>query len=59
MQGFPCSGTLRDISSLYFHKEIFRDTLGLKDFVTRNWRITFRIDQTEGEFLDPDYEDYH
>ncbi len=27
--------------------------------VTRNWRITFRIDQTEGEVLDLDYEDYH
>ena len=27
--------------------------------VTRNWRITFRIDQTEGEIRDLDYEDYH
>jgi len=27
--------------------------------ITRNWRITFRIDQTEGEILDLDYEDYH
>jgi proteic killer suppression protein len=27
--------------------------------VTRNWRITFRIDQTEREILDLDYEDYH
>ena len=27
--------------------------------VTRNWRITFRIDPTEGEILDLDYEDYH
>jgi proteic killer suppression protein len=27
--------------------------------VTRNWRITFMIDQTEGEILDLDYEDYH
>ncbi len=27
--------------------------------VTGNWRITFRIDQTEGEILDLDYEDYH
>ncbi len=26
--------------------------------VTRNWRITFRIDQAEGEILDLDYEDY-
>jgi proteic killer suppression protein len=28
-------------------------------FVTRNWRITFRIDQAEIEVLDLDYEDYH
>jgi toxin HigB-1 len=27
--------------------------------VTRNWRITFRIDQHEGEIFDLDYEDYH
>ena len=27
--------------------------------VTRNWRITFRIDPTEGEVLDLDYEDCH
>ena len=27
--------------------------------VTRNWRITFRIDETGKEILDLDYEDYH
>jgi proteic killer suppression protein len=27
--------------------------------VTRNRRITFRIDEAEGEILDLDYEDYH
>ena len=27
--------------------------------VTRNWRITFRIDQAEIEIIDLDYEDYH
>jgi len=27
--------------------------------VTGNWRITFRIDQSEGEILDLNYEDYH
>ena len=27
--------------------------------VTRNWRITFKIDRTEREILDLDYEDYH
>ena len=27
--------------------------------ITRNWRITFRIDQTRKEIYDLDYEDYH
>lgn len=28
-------------------------------FVTKNWRLTFRIDQDEIEIVDLDYEDYH
>jgi toxin HigB-1 len=28
-------------------------------FVTRNWRITFRIDYDAIEIIDLDYEDYH
>lgn len=28
-------------------------------FVTRNWRLTFRIDRDEVEIIDLDYEDYH
>ncbi len=27
--------------------------------VTRNWRLTFWIDQAKGEIIDLDYEDYH
>lgn len=27
--------------------------------VTRNWRITFRIDFTENEIINLNYEDYH
>ncbi len=27
--------------------------------ITRNWRLTFRIDQAEGEIVDVNYEDYH
>jgi proteic killer suppression protein len=27
--------------------------------VNRNWRITYRVDEEEGEILDLDYEDYH
>ena len=28
-------------------------------FVTKNWRLTFQIDQAELEIIDLDYEDYH
>lgn len=28
-------------------------------FVTKNWRLTFRIDKGELEIIDLDYEDYH
>ena len=28
-------------------------------FVTRNWRMTFRINAEEIEIIDLDYEDYH
>jgi toxin HigB-1 len=28
-------------------------------FVTKNWRLTFRIDSEEIEIIDLDYEDYH
>nr|WP_313791095.1 hypothetical protein [Neorhizobium turbinariae] len=27
--------------------------------MTKNWRLTFRIDANEIEILDLDYEDYH
>lgn len=28
-------------------------------FVTKNWRMTFRVDTQEVEIIDLDYEDYH
>ncbi|HMS19260.1 type II toxin-antitoxin system RelE/ParE family toxin [uncultured Sphingorhabdus sp.] len=28
-------------------------------FVTKNWRMTFRIDRQDIEIIDLDYEDYH
>ncbi len=28
-------------------------------FVTKNWRMTFRIDKDEIEIIDLDFEDYH
>jgi toxin HigB-1 len=50
---------LRDVPSWKAH-QLTGDRKGTWSLtVTRNWRITFRIDQTEGEILDLDYEDYH
>lgn len=50
---------LRDIPSWKAH-QLTGDREGTWSLtVTRNWRITFRIDQTEGEIVDLDYEDYH
>ena len=50
---------LRDVPSWNAH-QLTGDRKGNWSLtVTRNWRITFRIDQTEGEILDLDYEDYH
>ena len=34
-----------------------KDTWSLS--VSKNWRITFRIDETEIEIIDLDFEDYH
>jgi proteic killer suppression protein len=28
-------------------------------FVSKNWRITFRVDRQEVEIIELDYEDYH
>ncbi len=50
---------LRDVPSWKAH-QLTGDRKGTWSLhVTRNWRITFRIDQTEEEILDLDYEDYH
>ena len=50
---------LRDVTSWKAHL-LTGDRKGTWSLtVTRNWRITFRIDQAEGEILDLDYEDYH
>ena len=50
---------LRDVPSWNAH-QLTGDRKGTWSLsVTRNWRITFRIDPAEGEILDLDYEDYH
>jgi toxin HigB-1 len=53
------SRELRDVPSWRVH-QLTGDRKGTWSLtVTRNWRLTFRIDRTEGEILDLDYEDYH
>ncbi len=50
---------LRDVPSWKAH-QLTGDRKGTWSLsVTRNWRITFRIDPEEGEIFDLDYEDYH
>ena len=50
---------LRDVPSWSVH-QLTGDRKGTWSLtVTRNWRLTFRIDRTAGEILDLDYEDYH
>ena len=50
---------LRNVPSWKAH-QLTGDRKGIWSLnVTRNWRMTFRIDRTEGEIVDLDYEDYH
>ena len=50
---------LRDIAIWNVH-QLSGDRKGIWSLtVTRSWRITFKIDQAEGEILDLNYEDYH
>jgi proteic killer suppression protein len=50
---------LRDVPSWKAH-QLTGDRKGTWSLsVTRNWRMTFRIDRAEGAIIDLDYEDYH
>lgn len=59
LQDMETADEVRDIPSWKAHQL----TGGRKGvwslFVTRNWRITFRIDGEEEEIVDLDFEDYH
>ena len=50
---------LRDIPSWKAHLLTGGRTGTWSLTVTRNWRITFRIDEGKKEIFDVDYEDYH
>ena len=50
---------LSDVPSWKAH-QLTGDRKGIWSLsVTRNWRITFSVDQAESEIIDLDYEDYH
>jgi proteic killer suppression protein len=52
-------GELRDVPNWKAHL-LTGDRKGVWSLtVTRNWRITFRIDAAEEEIVDLNYEDYH
>ena len=59
LQEMEDPGELRDVPGWRVHRlaGALRGTWRLT--VTRNWRLTFRIDRTEQEIVDLDYEDYH
>lgn len=59
LQEMEDPGELRDVPGWRVHRLTgdHRGTWSLT--VTRNWRLTFRIDRTEHAIIDLDYEDYH
>jgi toxin HigB-1 len=59
LQDMKSADELRSIPSWKAH-QLTGDRRGTWSlFVTRNWRLTFRIDNDEIEIVDLDYEDYH
>lgn len=59
LQDMEREGELRTVPAWKAH-QLSGDRKGTWSlFVTRNWRITFRIDSDEIEIIDLDYEDYH
>ncbi len=59
LQDMTNEDELRTIQSWKAHQLTgnFKDVWSL--FVTRNWRLTFKIDQSKIEIIDLDYIDYH
>ena len=59
LQDMEREDELRTVPSWKAH-QLTGDRKGIWSlFVTKNWRMTFRIDQDEIEIIDLDYEDYH
>jgi toxin HigB-1 len=59
LQEMEDPGELRDVPGWRVHR-LTGDRRGTWSLtVTRNWRLTFRIDRTAKEIFDLNYEDYH
>lgn len=59
LQDMEREDELRKVPSWRAH-QLTGDRKGVcRLFVTKNWRMTFRIDRDEIEIIDLDYEDYH
>lgn len=59
LQDMESADDLRTVPTWKAH-QLTGDRKGIWSlFVTRNWRMTFRIDLDEIEIVDLDYEDYH
>ncbi|MEN3148106.1 type II toxin-antitoxin system RelE/ParE family toxin [Neorhizobium sp. IRAMC:178] len=59
LQDMETESELRTVPSWKAH-QLTGDRKGAWSlFVTKNWRLTFRIDANEIEIVDLDYEDYH
>ena len=59
LQEMENSEELRDVPSWKVHT-LTGDRKGTWSLtVTRNWRITFKIDKAENKIYDLNYEDYH
>jgi proteic killer suppression protein len=59
LQDMEREDELRTVPSWKAHK-LTGDRKGTWSlFVTKNWRLTFQIEQNEIEIIDLDYEDYH
>jgi proteic killer suppression protein len=59
LQDMDQESELRTVPSWKAHKMTGDRKGSWSLFVTKNWRITFQIDQAEIEIIDLDYEDYH
>ena len=59
LQDMECEDELRMVPSWKAHPLTGARKGTWSLFVTRNWRITFRIDRGEIGIIDLDYEDYH